>query len=98
MTRAISLQPCLSGRAAVPVNDLQQIFMDTQSVAVPACMQTAQKELLGYMGALIGAFQAFRADETETKIRGLLRSIHTHYDNFKMELDAVEECAPFCMP
>lgn len=30
-----------------PVNDLQQIFMDTQSVAVPACMQTAQKELLG---------------------------------------------------
>ncbi len=81
-----------------PVNDLQQIFMDTQSVAVPVCMQTAKKELLGYMETLIGAFQAFRAEETETKIRGLLSQSDTHYDNFTTELEAVRECAPFCAP
>ncbi|MEO8354574.1 MAG: hypothetical protein ABI621_01540 [Chloroflexota bacterium] len=81
-----------------PVNDLQQIFMDTQAVAVPACMQTAKKELLHYMGAVISAFQAYMQEETEPKIRGLLNQSNTHYDNFTTELEAVKECAPFCAP
>lgn len=32
-----------------PVYKLQQIFADTQAVAVPMCMQTAKNELLSYM-------------------------------------------------
>lgn len=81
-----------------PVNDLQQIFMDTQAVAVPVCMQTAKKELLHYMGTVISAFEAFMGEETETKIKGLVSQSNTHFNNFKMELDAINKCAPFCAP
>jgi hypothetical protein len=83
---------------ARPVNALQQIFMDTQTVAVPACMQTAKNELLNYMGAVIGAFQAYMAAETDATIRGWLDQSNAHYDNFNLELEAVNKCAPFCAP
>jgi hypothetical protein len=81
-----------------PVNVLQQIFMDTQSVEVPACMQTAQDELIGYMGAVIAAFDAYRSGEPDAAIRDLLRQSDLHYANFRSELRAVKECTPFCLP
>jgi len=83
---------------ARPVDVLQQIFMDTQGGAVPVCMQRAKDELLNYMGTVISAFHAYMGEETETTIRGLLSQSYTHFNNFKMELEAVNKCAPFCAP
>jgi len=81
-----------------PVNKLKQIFMDTQAVAVPVCMQTAKNELLDYMGTVIRAFQAFAAGEEDIMIRDLVNQSNTHYDHFNSELQAVNKCAPFCIP
>ncbi len=81
-----------------PVNTLKQIFMDTQEVTVPACMKTAKNELIDYMGAVISAFQAYRAEESDATVRAFLRQSDKHYDKFSFELDAVNKCAPFCIP
>ena len=81
-----------------PVNTLKQIFMDTQEVVVPACMQTAKNELINYMGTVISAFQAFRAGEADATILGLIKQSDAQYVNFNAELEAVNECAPFCAP
>jgi hypothetical protein len=81
-----------------PVYKLQQIFMNTQAVAVPVCMQTAKNELLNYMRTIIYAFQAFAAGEADTTIRALVDQFNTYYDNFRSELNTVNKCAPFCMP
>ncbi|HJR79239.1 MAG TPA: hypothetical protein VJ821_04135 [Anaerolineales bacterium] len=87
-----------SASIAHPVTVLQQIFMDTQEVVVPACMQTAKSELVNYMGAVIRAFLAFGAQETESTIRDLVDQSQTHYDNFYTELEVLNKCAPFCSP
>jgi hypothetical protein len=81
-----------------PVTKLQQIFMDTQAVSVPVCLRTAKEELLTYMGTVIRAFRAFAAGEEESTIRELVDQSYQHYDNFKAELEAVRQCAPFCLP
>ena len=81
---------------AAPVSVLQRIYVDTQTVDVPVCMRTAKKELTDYMGTIITAFQAFGAGEDNAKIRELLGQSDRHYLNFKKELQAVNECAPFC--
>ena len=81
-----------------PVNDLQKIYMDTQELDVPACMQTAKKELLNYMGAVISAFQAYMEEEPDPTIRGYLDQSNTYYDHFRRELEAVKECMPYCAP
>lgn len=81
-----------------PVAELQQILMDTQEVPVPACLRTGKNELVNYMGAVIRAFLAFGAQEADATIRGLLDQSDAHYDNFSTELEAVHECAPFCIP
>ena len=81
-----------------PVIVLQQIFLDTKEVVVPACMQTAKNELTSYMGAVIRAFQAYMRVEPDATIRGLLDQSATHFNNFHTELEAVKECAPFCSP
>jgi hypothetical protein len=81
-----------------PVNTLKQIFMDTQEVIVPACMQTAKNELINYMGTVISAFQAYRAGETDATILSLIKQSDAQYGNFKAELKAVNKCAPFCIP
>ena len=80
-----------------PVNLLKQIFMDTQEIIVPACMQTAKNELINYMGTVIRAFQAFAARETDATVRDLITQSNKHYDNFFTELEAVKKCAPFCI-
>jgi len=82
----------------VPVAVMQQIFMDTQQVAVPACMQTAKAELLNYMETVIRAFQAYSVQETDTTVRGLIDQSERHYANFSTELKEVKKCAPFCIP
>lgn len=81
-----------------PVADLQQILMDTQDVDVPACMQTAKKELVDYMGIVIRAFLAYGAQEPDSIVRDLLDQSNTHYQNFNTELEEVNQCAPFCIP
>lgn len=81
-----------------PVTVLQQIFMDTQEVVVPACMQTAKSELVNYMGTVIRAFLAFGAQEAKSTIRDLVNQSQTHYDNFYTELEVLNKCAPFCSP
>jgi hypothetical protein len=81
-----------------PVSTLQQIMMDTQEIDVPVCMQRTQKELVGYMVSVLRAFQAYGASETEENIRNLLDRSDKHYANFQKELEAVNECAPFCFP
>src|SRR5688500_12582497 len=81
-----------------PVNLLKQIFMDTQQISVPACMQKAKNELMNYMGTVISAFQAFRAGEADATVLGLVKQSDAQYINFHAELKAVNECAPFCLP
>ena len=81
-----------------PVNLMKQIFMDTQQIIVPACMQTAKNELINYMGTVISAFQAFRAGEADATVLGLVKQSDAQYINFHAELKAVNKCAPFCLP
>jgi len=81
-----------------PVNTLKQIFMDTQEISVPACMRTAKNELINYMGTVISAFQAYRAGDADTTVRGLIEQSDMQYADFKAELKAVNECAPYCVP
>jgi hypothetical protein len=80
-----------------PVNTLKQIVMDTQEIAVPGCMQTAKNELINYMGTVILAFQAYRAEEADAAVLELIRRSEAQYANFKGELKAVNECAPLCI-
>lgn len=79
-----------------PVTVMQQTFMDTQAVVVPACMQTAKGELLHYMETVIYAFRAFAAGEADEAVRDLVQQSNGHYQNFTTEMEAVQECAPFC--
>lgn len=81
-----------------PVNTLKQIFMDTQQVPVPACMRTAKHELMNYMGTVISAFQAYRAGEADAAVVSLIRESDAQYENFHAELEAVNKCAPYCLP
>lgn len=81
-----------------PVSVLQQILMDTQEVAVPACMKTEKSELINYMGTVIRAFQAFAARETDATVRDLITQSNKHYDNFFTEREAINKCAPYCIP
>jgi hypothetical protein len=80
-----------------PVEELKQIRMDTEELTVPACMQTAKKELIHYMGTVILAFQAYRAGEADTAVLELIRQSDVQYGNFKTELKAINECAPLCI-
>jgi len=81
-----------------PVNLLKQIFMDTQEIIVPSCMQTAKNELINYMGTVISAFEAFRAGEADATVLGLIKQSDAQYMNFHEKLKAVNKCAPFCIP
>ena len=81
-----------------PVNLLKQIFMDTQQITVPACMQTAKSELINYMGTVISAFEAFRAGESDSTVLDLIKQSDAQYINFHAQLKAVNKCAPFCLP
>jgi predicted PurR-regulated permease PerM len=92
---AISASP---RSVVLPVSVLQQILMDTQQVAVPSCMQSAKGELLNYMRTIIRAFDAYAAQEPDATVRGLVDAAVTHLHNFDTELEAVQECAPYCLP
>jgi hypothetical protein len=81
-----------------PVITMQQILMDTQEVSVPACMQTAKNALISYMEAVIRAFRAWGAGETDATIRDLLQQSDVQYASFRAELRKLNKCAPFCMP
>lgn len=81
-----------------PVTVLQQILVDTQEVDVPACMQTAQDELLAYMGAVIRALQSYNAGEDNATVRVHLGQSYAHYDRYSSEVAKVNQCAPFCFP
>lgn len=80
-----------------PVADLQQILMDTQDVSVPVCVETAKNELIDYMGTVLRAFAAYGAGEPDAAVRTLVNESQSHYDNFATELDALKECAPYCI-
>ena len=82
----------------LPVAVLQQILMDTKQVVVPVCMQTAKDELINYMGTVIRAFDAYAAHESNVTVRDLIAQSNEHYGNFFAELDAVNKCAPLCLP
>jgi hypothetical protein len=79
-----------------PVLVMQQIQVDTQEIAVPACMQTAKNELISYMETVIRAFRTWGAGGETATISDLIDQSDAHYDNFYDELEAVEECAPWC--
>ena len=81
-----------------PVTVMQQILVDTQEVEVPTCMQEAKGELIGYMGDAIRAFKAFQSEESDTNIQDLLNSSYAHVRAFRIELEAIKECAPYCKP
>lgn len=86
------------GSTVYPVSVMQKILVDTQQVSVPACMQTAKTELIGYMGDAIRAFQAFEAQEGNAAVKSWLDSSYAHIRVFIRELDDVKACAPYCWP
>jgi hypothetical protein len=81
-----------------PVYELQQTYMDTQAVDVPVCLHTAKAELLNYMEAVIDAFEAYAASEPDSAVIDLFNQSDAHYENFRAELKAKKECAPYCSP
>ena len=81
-----------------PLYKLQQIYMNTQAMTVPACMRRAKQDLLDYMRTVIRAFEAFAAGQENSTIRDLVNLSNEQYDRFRAELQAVNECAPWCMP
>ncbi len=81
-----------------PLYKLQQIYMNTKTVTVPVCMQKAKQDLLDYMRTVIRAFDAFAAGQENSTIRDLVNLANKQYDEFRAELQAVNECAPWCMP
>ncbi len=81
-----------------PLYKLQQIYMNTEAVTVPICMQRAKQDLLDYMRTVIRAFEAFAAGQENSTIRDLVNLSNEQYDRFRAELQAVNECAPWCMP
>jgi hypothetical protein len=81
-----------------PVTVMQQILVDTQGIEVPACMRTAKIELISYMRDAIHAFRAFQSEEPDIRIQGFLDSSYAHVRTFRIELDALKECVPYCMP
>jgi hypothetical protein len=85
------------GGIGPPLYKLQQIYMNTQAVAVPICMQRAKQDLLDYMRTVILAFESFAVGEADTTIRDLVDQSNRQYDKFRSELRAVNECAPFCL-
>ena len=78
-----------------PLAELQQIQMDTQTVEVPGCLQTAKTDLVAYMGTVVRAFLAYQAQEADL-VRDLVGQSDTHYEEFHVEMDQVKECAPWC--
>ena len=80
-----------------PVGTLKLIFMDTQQVGVPACVQKAKNELINYMGTVISAFEAYQAGEADATVTGLINQSNAQYEHFQTELEAVKKCAPFCL-
>ena len=72
--------------------------MNTQAMTVPACMRRAKQDLLDYMRTVILAFEAFAAGQENSTIRDLVNLSNEQYDRFRAELQAVNECAPWCMP
>lgn len=80
-----------------PVTMMQLILMDTRDFTVPGCMQTAQDELVQYMGTVIQAFLAYQAGEAEATIRDLVDESDAHYDKFATEIETVRACAPLCL-
>lgn len=80
-----------------PLQVMQQIFMDTQATGVPACMQSAKNNLLHYMETVIRAFRAWEVGESNSTIGRLLSESDIYYENFREELDTINECAPFCI-
>jgi hypothetical protein len=81
-----------------PVNTLKQIFMDTQQVPVPTCMGAAKKELMNYMETVISAFEAYRSGEADAVVVELIKQSNMQYEHFQVELEAVNKCAPYCLP
>ena len=81
-----------------PVLELQQIFMDTQGLAVPVCLEKAKGHLLQYMDVLIRAFHAAMNEESNAAIRSLLDQSGSYYERFNKDLDSVQKCAPYCAP
>jgi hypothetical protein len=61
-------------------------------------MEPAKNELTSYMQTVIRAFKAYEAQEGTAMIRDLLRQSDVYYENFNSELEAVNQCAPFCAP
>lgn len=92
---AISASP---NSVVLPVSVLKQVLMDTQQVVVPSCMQSAKGELLDYMRTIIRAFDAYAAQEPDATVRGLVDEAVMHLHNFDSELEAIKECAPYCLP
>ena len=80
-----------------PLYKLQQIYMNTEAVPVPACMRRAKQHLLDYMRTVIHAFQSFAAGEEDATIRDFVDLSNKQYDKFRSELKAINECAPFCL-
>ena len=80
-----------------PLSVMQQILMDTRQVETPACMKSAQDELVGYMDAVIRAFWAYTAGESESVIQSHLEDSYFHIKTAALEMQEVKQCAPYCV-
>ena len=79
-----------------PLTKMQQSLWDTREVRVPACMQAARNELITSMESAIRAFLAAMNGEKDETVQDLLQDSRLHLENFAVELESVNQCAPFC--
>ena len=68
MTMFVSAADGTRDLIGYPVTVMQKILMDTQEIDVSDCKKRAKNSLIQYMGDVIRAFQAFKAEEPNAMI------------------------------
>jgi hypothetical protein len=81
----------------IPMETLQQIWLDTGYVDVPRCVRPAKAELLEYMRIVLQAFEAYRTRAADATVSSLVNQSNTHYDEFVAKLADINRCAPYCL-
>jgi len=82
---------------AGPAGELQKIYLETEKIEVPGCMEHAKSELVAMMDSDIEVFLVFMSEEaSKADVTALMAQSSEHLEQYKKELKMVRECAPFC--
>ncbi len=83
---------------AQPISELQRIKRDTEALAVPECLQSAQENTVLSMERAIEGFMLFMADESEFSIENKFRESDTFLNYAISDIQKIYKCLPNCKP